>query len=55
MAWQGLGPGKSRGEEVRPAAVEPGQAGAGAERHREEERKAETAEQPAVERSLDED
>ena len=50
-----MGPVKSRGAEVRTAPVDPGGAGAagGAERHREEERKPETAGQPGEERPLD--
>ena len=51
MAWQGLGPVKSRGAEVRPAA---GEVGAGAERHREVERQHGKWGQQGVERSLDE-
>jgi len=51
MAWQGLGPVKSRGAEVRLAS---GAAGAGAERHREEERQHGTWGQSGVERPLGE-
>ena len=43
---------QSRRAEVRPAAGDPGEAEA--ERHREEERKPETAGQPGEERPLDE-